>query len=413
MDVLFDTSAGIDVHRDTVVVTVRCRRGRRETQETKTFDTFRDGLDAMSEWLAHEQVGVVALESTGVYWMPVARALQERCRSALWLVNPHQVKKVPGRKTDVTDSQWLAKLAMHGLVSPSFLASPVLTELRKLTRFRKRLVADETSVKNRITRELEMSGIKLASVCTDVFGKSGRRMLDALLDGSKTPEVMADLALGLLRKKRALLERALAGQLSNATRLVLRKLLARLDALKADVVELDHAISQLMRPLERERQLLETVPSLSTVSSSAILAEIGGDMSVFPSADHLASWSGLCPGSCESAGKSKRVATRKGDKYLRTMLVEVATCFTLRRARDHFWARKYRQLAPRLGKKKALCAIARRILVAIYYMLRDGKPYEEPTPRPPSPKTVQRTRDRCLEQLQALGYEVTLVPRAA
>lgn len=414
MDVLYERSAGADVHRDTVVVTVRWREKTHDQQETRTFEAFQDGLDAMCRWLVEQQVPVIGLESTGVYWMPVVRAIQQQCpQCVVWLVNPLHVKKVPGRKTDVTDSQWLAKLVMHGLVSPSFVPSPQLMDLRVLTRFRTRLVSQRTSLKNRAVGTMERAGIKLASVCSDVFGVSGRRILDALLDGKLTAAQMSELALSRLRAKKAELERALAVSLSPTHAFVLRKLLAQLDATDTDLQEVDRRIRDLLRPYAPDVELLRSLPGLDDVSIAAILAETGPDMTVFPTADNLGAWAGLCPGSRESAGKSKPAAMRKGDKYLRTILVQVAATLATRQSKKKepiHWQRKYRQLVPRLGKLKALCAIARRILVAAYYVLRDRKPYAEPLPRPPSPQTAKKVLDRCLSRIRELGYEVTVAP---
>jgi transposase len=366
----------------------------------------------MCQWLIEQQVQVIGLESTGVYWMPVVRALQQCTRCIVWLVNPLHVKKVPGRKTDVTDSQWLAKLVMHGLVSPSFVPSTKLADLRELTRFRTRLISHRTSLKNRILRALERAGIKLASVCSDVFGKSGRSILAALLEGKQTVAEMSDLAKTALRKKKPELERALAVSMSLSGQFIMRKLLAQLDAVDADLHDVDQRIQQLLEPFAEEVALLRSVPGLDDVSIAAILAETGPDMSVFPSANNLSAWAGLSPGSRESAGKHKAAAMRKGDKYLRTMLVEVAAALAPRKSKKEplLWQRKYRQLIPRLGKMKALCAIARRILVAVYYVLRDRKPYEQPAPALLSPSAAKRQIGRLLSHLRHLGYEATLTP---
>jgi len=402
MEVLYDISCGIDVHRDTVVVTVRKRNGlSKEHVETRTFETFHDALLKMAAWLVEHDVPIVGLESTGVYWKPVVRVLQEQApRCVIWLVNPAEVKKVPGRKTDVNDSQWLSKLVMHGLVSPSFLPGPELEELRKLTRYRTRVVAQQTSTKNRVLKELESSCIKLASVCSDVFGASGRAMLDALREGGHTPHAIAQLARGRMRSKLDLVERAVTGSFSTATQFVLKQLLRTLDQIQSDLGELDAAIRQRLAPYTAEVELLRSVPGLEVLSIAAIVAEIGPDMSVFGGADKLAAWSGLSPGSNESAGKAKSAPTRKGDKYLRTRLVQAA--WSAVKTRGTFWKQKFGQLVARLGPKKSIVAIARKMLVATFYILRDGTPYREPVPVPPSPRSVRRL----VERLEALGYQI-------
>ncbi|MCA9640839.1 MAG: IS110 family transposase, partial [Myxococcales bacterium] len=413
METLYSVSAGLDVHRDTVVVSIRKQAAKgKDLVETRTFATFHDGLVDMVAWLDEHDVPIVGIESTGVYWKPVVRELQLRSpQRIVWLVNPAEVKQVPGRKTDVNDSQWLSKLVMHGLVSPSFLPSQQLEELRKLTRYRTKVVGQQASSSNRIIKELESSGIKLASVCSSVLGKSSLAMIRALLDGDKAPSEIADLACGRLRKKVPELERAVTGTFSDATQFLLRQLLRRHDELQRDLDELDEQIRARMQPYQPAVELLLQVPGLDHTSIAAIIAEIGTDMSVFNSADHATAWGGLCPGSKESAGKSKHAPARKGNKYLRTILVQCAWSAT--RTRGTFWKQKFGQLVKRLGRKKALFAIARKMLVAIFYILRDGKPYQEPILPPRTEKQIEKQVRRHVAQLAALGFDVTVHPIAA
>lgn len=407
MERIFEVSAGIDVHRDKVLVSVRRVRNTQEEVKTKTFETFHDGLTAMAEWLLAERVEVVGMESTGVYWHPVVRAVERALpKAVIWVVNPAHVKKVPGRKTDVTDSQWLAKLVMYGLVSPSFLAPPELQELRKLTRHRTKLTADQTRYKNRILKEVESSGIKIATVCADVFGKTGRALLDATIDGKVLDEAqIAPLARGTLRDKVPLLARAVQGSLTPSTAFVMRQLLRRFDDLTDDLSALESEIRQCAQPMNAELQRLSQIPGIDEVAAAAILAEMGPDMSVFPSAKHLSSWSGLSPGSEESAGKSKKVPTRKGNKYLRTTLVQVAIC--AKKTKGTFWQRKFRRLA-RLGPKKAAVALARSLLGVIFHMLADGSDYREPDTIPPPPHRLRVRVANLTSQLKALGFDVAL-----
>jgi len=407
MERIFEVSAGIDVHRDKVLVSVRRVRNTKEEVKTKTFETFHDALAAMAQWLLAEQVEVVGMESTGVYWHPVVRAVQSALpKAVIWVVNPAHVKKVPGRKTDVTDSQWLAKLVMYGLVSPSFLAPAELQELRKLTRHRTKLTADQARYKNRILKELESSGIKVATVCTDVFGKTGRALLDAMVDGKVLSEPqIAKLARGRLRDKVPLLARAVQSPLTPSTVVVLRQLLRRFDDLTGDISSLESEIRQRMQPMNAELQRLIKIPGIDEVAAAAVLAETGPDMSVFPSAKHISSWSGLSPGSEESAGKSKKAPTRKGNKYLRTILVQAAMC--AKNAKGTFWQRKFRRLA-RLGPKKAAVALARGLLGVIFHMLTDGSDYREPDAIPPPPHRLRARVDNLTNQLKALGFAVAL-----
>jgi transposase len=410
MEKLFQVSAGIDVHRDTLVVSIRRRDAHdREKVETRTFETFHDALVKLIAWLDEHEVEVVGLESTGVYWKPIVRELQLRSpKRLLWLVNPAAVKKVPGRKTDVNDSQWLSKLVLYGLVSPSFLPPLAQEELRKLTRFRTKLLAAQTSTKNRILKEMETAGIKLASVCSDPLGKSGRDMLGALLADTQTPKQIAQLARGNLRTKIPTLERAVCGSFSEATRFILKQMVASLDQLQSDMKALDEQIQTRLTGEATAVELLLSMPGLDRVALAAVLAEIGTDMRVFGSADQLVAWSGLCPGSNESAGKSKSAPTRKGDKYLRTILVQAA--WSAVRTRGCFWKQKFGQLVVRLGPKKAIVAIARRMLVAAYYMLRDGTPYQPACSPPPSPERQKRLVQRYTQQLASLGFQVALTP---
>lgn len=413
MDTLYPIAAGIDVHRDTLVVSIRKRDDRsKEKVETRTFETFHDALVEMVAWLDEEDVPIVGLESTGVYWKPAVRALQSLSpKRTVWLVNPLEVKQVPGRKTDVNDSQWLSKLVMHGLVSPSFLPPAQLEELRKLTRFRRTFTSARTSQKNRIIKELETAGIKLAAVCSDPLGKSGRAMIEALVEGTRSPAQIADLALGTLRKKLAELERAVNAPLSSSDRIILQALMRQLKNTEGEIEKLDEQIRAMLAPHQKQAALLETVPGIDAVIGSAVLAEIGPDMSVFDSAKHISAWGGLCPGSNESGGKTKHAPARKGDKYLRTALVQAAWCAV--RKKGCPWRDKFGALCKRMGPKKAIIAIARKMLVAIYYMLRDDVPYRPADPAEISAEQRKRKAQRHLQALTELGLLVTVNERAA
>jgi transposase len=411
MERMFEVAAGIDVHRDTVVVAVRRRSGSTDAVQTRTFETFSDALIEMTAWLSQQGVEVVGLESTGVYWQPVVRAIQRSLpKVVVWLVNPAQVKKVPGRKTDVGDSQWLSKLVMYGLISPSFLPSLELQELRKLTRHRTKLTADQTRYKNRIIKEVESSGIKLASVCSDVLGKTARALLDAMVAGrTLDADAISMLAQGSLRTHVPQLLRAVQGALSPSTVLVLRQLLRRLDDVSKDICDLESDIQRLMVPMAAELKRLVEIPGINEVAAAAVLAEIGVDMSCFPSAKHLSSWGGLSPGSEESAGKSKHAPTRQGNKYLRTILVQVA--MAAKNTKGTFWQSKFRRLA-RLGPKKAAVAVARSMLGVIFHMLASGTPYREPDTVPPPPHRLRARISSLAAQLESLGFKVSLTPSA-
>jgi len=412
VEVLFEVSAGIDVHRDTVVVSVRTRQGRRDSIETKTFETFRDQLDAMCAWLAEREVQVVGLESTGVYFRPVVLALRRHApERPIWLVNAAAVKQVPGRKTDVNDSAWLSKLVMHGLVRPSFLPQEAQEDLRLLTRHRKKRVGEQTSSKNRIIKLLEIAGFKLATVCSDVLGKSGRSMIEALVAGTQSPEQMADLARGRLRAKRGELVRALQGEMSPTKRWLLSTLLAQLTQTEKDIASLDAKINDLLIVHEKDIELLVQIPGVDRVGAAVVIAEMGADMSVFGSAKKLASWAGLAPGSHESAGKKRDEPTRKGNRWLRTILVQIAHAAL--KAKDSPWRPAFARVARSTGSaKKALFAVAHKIGVTIFHVLSD-RTYRPYLPPPPTPQQRERSARHAVNKLQSLGFVVTIAERTA
>ena len=407
MERLYTVAAGIDVHRDTLVITVRRIEGGRERTETKTFETFRDDVLRSIAWMSECGVEVIALESTGVFWKPVVRELQMAGVSwAVWLCNPTHVKQVPGRKSDPADSRWLSRLAMYGLVSPSYLPNPEQDELRLLTRHRVRLVNDRSRWVNRTIKELQATGIKLDTVCSDPLGKSGRRMLEAILEGKLTVEQIAELAEGRLRSKLPNIKRAVCGGFSESSRIILRQCLHEIDATQALISAIDTEIAQRMAKHAEVVARLCEIPGIEATAAAAIIAEIGTDMSKFHSAKHLASWAGLSPGSNESAGKRKSGRTRKGDKHLRRIIVQCATAASA--TRNTFWKNKFSRMI-RLGKKKAYVAIGRKLLVCIYHMLSTGQRYVEPVVPPPSSKQRDRQIKVHIERLRALGVEVSLV----
>jgi transposase len=422
MDEMFERCAGIDVHRDTLVVTVRTRsEGGRVRHQTRTFEAFHDTLLTLCAWLVSERVQVVGLESTGVYWRPVVCALQQFAAAAkIWLVNPRAVKQVPGRKTDVNDSQWLAKLVMHGLVRPSYVPPADIQELRTFTRHRRKLVRDATSNKNRILKQLEICGLKLASVCSDVFGKSGRAMLDAVLAGTQGRPQIAQLARGALRKKIPNLERALLGSFDPAAAFVVRQMLAQLDGLERDITAVDAEINNRLLPYNKQVAALSAMPGFDQTTIAVVIAETGGVMekidaesgevqTVFNSADHLASWTGLSPGSYQSAGPPKKGPCRKGNEPLRTALVQAAWGAVA--TKGTFWKMKFRQLLPRLGPKKAIVAIARKLSVSLYWVLKGDGRYVEPA-QPMRPLRAERMARTYADRIRALGFEVDLRPAA-
>lgn len=409
MDAIIGCCAGLDVHRDSVVACLLDgRSGGRPRREVRTFGTFRSELDQLRDWLASEGCTHVGMESTGVYWMPVYAALEELF--TLIVGNAQHMKNVPGRKTDVKDSEWIADLVRHGLIRPSFVPSPAFRKLRDLTRYRRKLVNARSADRNRLLKDLEKVNIKLASVASDVFGKSGMAMLRRLAEGATDPQELAELAKGRLRRKIPELALALDGRLKDHHRLLLTLQIKRLDHADEDIADVDALIEDALAPYEAKVQLLVTIPGVDRVTAAAMLAEIGDDMSIFPTHKHLAAWSGAAPGSNESAGKRRGGKTRKGNEHLLTALVEAANAAT--RKKDSYLKAKFFKLKARRGHKRAIVAIGHKIIVAAYYMLSRGEPYNELGATFHDRLHEERVVSNLVHRLEALGHRVTLTPTA-
>jgi transposase len=379
VDVLHTKCAGLDVHKKTVVACIRHVDADGVVhKQTRTFGTMTADLLELADWLDAEGVRHAAMESTGVYWKPIGHLLEGRFE--LMLVNAHHMRQVPGRKTDVKDAEWIAQLLQHGLLSPSFIPPPPIRELRDLTRQRAQLVAEKASVANRIHKTLEGANIKLSSVATDILGVSGRAMIARLIQGETDPDRLAEEARGSLKKKVVPLRSALQGRVTDHHRFLLQALMDQLRQLEDLIERYSARIGESMRPFAEAEERLITIPGVGRQAAEVIVAEIGSDMSQFETAGDLTSWAGLCPGHNESAGKRRSGRTTKGSQWLRTTLVQVAwaashTKRTLFGAIYHKWAR-------RLGKKKALIAVARKILELAHFLLKNKTSYIEKLPRP-------------------------------
>jgi transposase len=407
MDVLYERCAGLDLHKRSVTA---CRLtpgpDGQPVTEIRTFGTMTADLLTLGDWLAAGGVTHVAMESTGVYWKPVWNLFEERF--ALLLVNAAHVKVVPGRKRDVGDAQWLAELLRHGLLRGSFVPDRPARELRELTRYRSSLVRERTAEVNRLQKTLEGANLKLASVVSDITGVSARAMLGELVAGTEDAAALAELAQGQLRRKRAELAQALTGRMRAHQRFMLVQHLAHIDALEEQIATVGEEIAQRLRPFAAELTILDSIPGIGRWSAEVILAEIGTDMDRFPTAGHLASWAGMCPGHDESAGKQRSGKTRKGSPWLRVTLTEAA--YAAGRGKDPYLAGRYHRLIGRKGKKRAAVAVGRTILEVCHQLLRTGQLYD---PHHARPTPVLSTPEaRLIRQLEKLGHRVTLEPAA-
>jgi transposase len=405
MDVVYRCCAGLDVHKESVAAcALWLGEDGRAHKDIQTFGTMTRDLLALSDWLAERKVTHVAMESTGVFWKPIFNILEDRFE--IVLVNARHIKQVPGRKTDVKDCDWIAQLLQHGLLKASFVPERTQRDLRDLTRHRAQLVSEHTRVANRIQKVLEDANIKLSSVATDVLGVSGRAMIQQLPAGQDDAEQMADLARGKLRKKKASLSAALEGHVTEHHRFMLRTLWDHLTYLEKAIASLDERIEEQMRPFQAELERLDAIPGVDRTVARALTAEIGFDMSRFPTADHLASWGGVAPGNNESAGKRKHGKTTQGNRWLKRCLSQAA--WAASHTKDTYLSAQYRQIARRRGKRRAIIALAHTILISAYHILADGAEYRELGHDYFDRLHPDRLREYYVRRLKTLGYEVQL-----
>ncbi len=412
MQVVVERCAFLDVHRDTVMACARtpdADGGRRE--EVAQFGTTTSQLLVLSDWLVVRGVTLVGMEATGVYWKPVHWILEEAIDD-VWVINARHMRNVPGRKTDVADACWGAQLIEHGLVRPSFIPPRPTREQRDLTRYRKSVIEERGRETQRLHKVLEDAGVKLSSVASSVLTKSGREMIDALVAGQRDPDVLAEMAKGRMRSKIPDLKDALAGRFNRHHALLCRAMLARIDQADATIDELTKQIEKLQDPHEAAVTLLVGIPGVSYRSAQVILAEIGTDMSRFPTAGHLASWAGMCPGNNESAGKHRSGRSRYGSKWLRIALVEAAQAAG--RSKNTYLSAHYARIRGRRGPGRAAVAVGHSILVIAWHLLSTGEPYDElGGDYFDKRRTSTAHQRRLVAQLEAMGHKVTLEPSAA
>jgi transposase len=407
MEVVHERCCGLDIHKKAVVACLMITGPKGEVKkEIRSFGTMTEDLLGMADWLGGACCTHVAMESTGVYWKPIYNLLEERF--TLLLVNAQHIKAVPGRKTDVKDSEWIADLLRHGLLRASFVPDREQRELRELIRFRGAMVREHTAGVNRLAKLLEGANIKLSSVVSDVNGRAARAMVEELVAGSADVVAMAELAKGRMREKIPELQKALKGEFDSHQRFVVAEQLAHLDYLEGTIERVGAEIAERMRPFEQAVEQLDTIPGVGPETAQTIIAEIGGDTSRFPTERHLSSWAGVCPGNNESAGKRRSGKTRKGNKLLRTILVQAANAAG--RSKGNYLSARYHRLASRMGKKKAALAVAHKILVIAYQLLNRHEPYRDLGANYYDERNKEVISRKLVKRLKDLGYQVAVQP---
>ena len=403
MEVVVVVGAGLDVHKKKVVACCIDGRTNPPTVITCTFSTFRDDLERLRAWLIARQVTHVAMESTGVYWLPVYQILEGSFEIVVG--NPRHMANVPGRKTDVSDAHWIAKLLRHGLIQPNYVPPRPIRDLRQATRYRRKLIQTRTSCLLRVEKLLQCANIKLSSVATNIFGVSGRLMLEQLSENHTDPSMLAELSKGTLRGKRGALTRAFRGMFSKDDAKLLRIELRVIADLEAQLKKIDALVEQKVAPYDEIVLRLDTIPGVNRVLATDLLAEIGPDVSAWPTHRHFAAWTGTCPGNKESAGIRRKAKTREGNPYIKTVLIQAAVC--ARQTIGSHFAARFNRLAVRRGPRRAAVAVAREIAVAIYFMISRGVDYIAPRVADPKAHMQKRTRE-LLRELKKLGHEVNL-----
>lgn len=404
MEELIQRCAGLDVHEATVVACARVAEGGQVREESATFGTTTKGLLQLLDWLTEHECTHVAMEATGVYWKPVWHILEGNFE--LVLANPGHIKNVPGRKTDVNDAQWIAKLLAHGLIRSSFVPPRPVQEMRDLTRTRKQLVREQAQHTQRILKLLQDANLKLTEVITDIRGRTGQEVLQALADGQTNPEQLADLCGRLRKAKRSEIVEALRGKVTAHHRFLLKLHLGQIAALEGAEAQIEQQLGQVLKPFRLAAERLIAIPGVSEVAANAIVAEIGIDMSRFPTVGHLISWAGLCPRCDESAGKRRSTRTREGSPWLKSLLVQCA--WAARKKKDSYLRAQFLRIQARRGPKKAAVAVAASILSAVYHMLLRNVDYQDLGVDYFTRRDKAKIAKRLVRRLEDLGLKVTI-----
>ncbi len=410
MEAIVECCAGLDVHQATVVACLNSGPGnKRSRKQVRTFGTTRTELEAMRAWLSESGCTLVAMESTGIYWRPIYAELEGHFD--LIVGNAQHIKNVPGRKTDVKDCEWISDLARHGLIARSFVPPRPIRDLRDLTRYRRKLSQAQAAERNRLIKMLESANIKLSGLISDVFGVSGEAMLRALIEGEETPVAMAQHARGRMKRKRAALAVALDGRLDEHHQFLMRAQFDRIKQAESQLEQIDGRLREKLAPYAEPMRRLMRIPGVEWITAATIIAEIGVDMSAFVSAEHLASWTGICPGNHRSAGKQKSGKVRKGNVHLKTALVTAA--MGAAKTRGCYLREKHRRLRARCGELRAHVAIAHKILVAAYHILATGSDYQDLGASYLDQVNERRTAMQLTRRLRDMGYDVAIKPKAA
>lgn len=406
MEVIYERCCGLDVHKDSIAACILIGRKK----EVRTFGTVTDDLMGLMDWVKENGVQCVAMESTGPYWKPVYNLLELEEIPAM-VVNAQHIKAVPGRKTDVKDAEWIADLLQHGLLKGSYIPGREQRELKELIRYRRSIIEERVREVNRLQKVLEGANIKLGSVVSDIDGVSSRRMLEALIKGETDVSIMAGMAYGKMKDKEEELKRALKGLMGGHQRMILATMLRHIDFLAGEIKQLDEEIKRRIRPFEEQVIQLDAITGVGERSAQTILAEVGTDMNAFPSAGHLASWAGMCPGNNESAGKKKSGKTRKGNKTLRSCLVECAKAAS--KSKNSYLGAQYKRIAARRGRNRAAVAVGHSILEIVYNMLENKTSYEDLGSGYFDERKKQININRYVKRLESMGLTVIIEGKSA